>query len=328
MLDFRESVPEVAECQEAPSLQVSSRRAGLSWLRRLRWRIELLGWQTLAALLWQLGHQRALRLGEMVGRLLPWVSRRRLRIAKRDLRRVFGETKTEAEIENMARQCLTTLGATLAELLWLRRATRADVDALVEFDDGARLALEQAAACGRGAILVGIHFGRWELMFLGINLSGQQFTLVARPLANPYLDTYVNRIRCKFGNSIAYIADMRSMHEALARRDTLLIAMDHHSEQQGATVNFLGQATRLKTGVARLALRHEASLLPVYALPLARGRLRITIGPILEYTTSDNGERDIQRLTQRSADVLGAVIREHPQYWMWSHKRLWDSPSV
>jgi KDO2-lipid IV(A) lauroyltransferase len=212
----------------------------------------------------------------------------------------------------------------MAELLWLGRAGRADIEALVELDEGSRRRWMEATARGRGVILVGIHFGRWELMFLGANLGGQSFALVTRPLANPYLDEYLARIRSRLGNSVLHVGNTRSMHARLARGDALLISMDHLSHKRsGSVFDFLGQPTRLTTGIARLAVRHQASLLPIYALPGREGRLRIEIGSLLEFTASGDRRRDVERITQQSADVLGALIREHPHYWMWSHKRLW-----
>src|SRR5690348_1045174 len=189
----------------------------------MRWRLELLGWQALAACLWWLGHRRALALGETVGRLLPRVAPRRLRVATTDLRRVFGDQKTAAEIDAIARQSLATLGATMAEMLWLRRATRAQVDALVEVDEDARRALAEGVTRGQGVILVAIHFGRWELMFLGVNVTGHRFGLVTRPLDNPYLDAYLSTIRCRFGNAILHTGNARSMHATLGRGEILLI---------------------------------------------------------------------------------------------------------
>jgi len=297
-----------------------------SRMRRVRWRLQLLGYQMLAAFLWRCGHAQALRLGEMVGRLIPCVAPRRLRIATNDLRRVFGNTKSAGEIEAIARASLRTLGGNMAELLWLRRARPQHIAALAELGDGARRRLDEAVARGRGTILIGIHFGRWELMFLGFNLSGRRFALVTRPLANPYLDAYLAEIRCRLGNTVVHTLNKQGMHEVLTAAETLLISMDHRGEpRRAATVNFLGQQTALTTGIARFALRYRATLLPIYPIPLPGGRLRIEIGPLLEYAPTGDLRRDVDWITQRSADVLGALIREHPQYWMWSHKRLWDS---
>ena len=301
-------------------MQGGTAGARCSWRRRVRWRLELLGWQALAACLWQLGHRRTLALGAAVGRLLPRISPRRLHVATTDLRRVFGDRKTAAEIDAIARRSLATLGATMAELLWLRRATRVDVAALVEVDQKARRALEEAAAHGRGVILIAIHFGRWELMFLGVNVTGHRFGLVTRPLENPYLDAYLSMIRCRFGNSVVHTGNARSMHTALANGETLLISIDHRSEgRRAAIVDFLGQTTALNSGIARLARRHDARLLPIHPLTLPDGRLRITLGPTLEHRAADT----VEAITQRAANVFGDVIREHPEYWMWSHRRLW-----
>ena len=77
--------------------------------------------------------------------------------------------------------------------------------------------------------------------------------------------------------------------------------------------------------VAALALRTGARIVPLFALPLGRGRYRMIYEHAIE-PPPEGTEDPIHELTQRCTDVLEMYVRRHPDLWLWMHRR-WREPS-
>jgi KDO2-lipid IV(A) lauroyltransferase len=75
--------------------------------------------------------------------------------------------------------------------------------------------------------------------------------------------------------------------------------------------------------VAALALRTGAIVMPVFALPLGRGRYRMIYEHPVEPPRPDS-ENAIREFTQRCTDVLEMYVRRHPELWLWMHRRWRD----
>jgi lauroyl/myristoyl acyltransferase len=51
-------------------------------------------------------------------------------------------------------------------------------------------------------------------------------------------------------------------------------------------------------------------------------------GSIIESTRSDDRARDVEQLTHRCTAVMEALIRRHPEHWMWTYRRFRHSPDL
>ncbi|HUR33795.1 MAG TPA: lysophospholipid acyltransferase family protein, partial [Vicinamibacterales bacterium] len=72
--------------------------------------------------------------------------------------------------------------------------------------------------------------------------------------------------------------------------------------------------------VAALAVRTGARIVPLFALPLGRGRYRMIYEHAIEVPPQGT-EDPIHELTQRCTDVLEMYVRRHPELWLWMHRR-------
>ena len=57
---------------------------------------------------------------------------------------------------------------------------------------------------GKGILFITGHCGNWELMAIAAALKLQAISVVARPVDNPYLNSFVERVRKRYGNGVIY----------------------------------------------------------------------------------------------------------------------------
>lgn len=188
---------------------------------------------------------------------------------------------------------------------------------------------EAARARGRGVLILTGHLGAWELSSFYHSLMGHPMGMVIRRLDNRLLDTWVNRIRCMHGNHVLHKDDFaRGLVTAMRQGGTVGILMDTNiTPPQGVFVRFFGVGACTASGLARVALRTGAAVLPGFLLwEPGAGRYVLHFGPRIEYEPCGDREADVLALTQRCNDQLEAWIRRYPDQWLWIHRRWKTRP--
>jgi len=187
-----------------------------------------------------------------------------------------------------------------------------------------------AKARGKGVLIVTGHLGAWELSSFYHSLMGYPMSMVARQLDNLRLDEFVNGIRCLHGNHVLLKDDFgRGLLTAMRRGETVGILMDTNmTPPQGAFVEFFGRQACTATGVAHIALKTGAAVLPGFMLwEKAENRYVLHFGPELQFTRSGNAEQDILAATQQCTSAIETWIRRYPDQWLWIHRRWKTRPA-
>src|SRR6476620_10072260 len=163
-----------------------------------------------------------------------------------------------------------------------------------------------AQAKGKGVLVLTGHLGAWELSSFYHSLMGHPMGLVIRRLDNRTLDEFVNGIRCLHGNRVLHKDDFaRGLLTAMRAGDTVGILMDTNmTPPQGVFVNFFGLAACTASGLARVALKTGAAVLPGFMLwEPAEQKYVLHFGPALVFAETDDNEADILAATQQCNDV-------------------------
>ncbi len=182
---------------------------------------------------------------------------------------------------------------------------------------------ERAAARGKGVLFATAHLGNWELSaFAHAAMSGPMHVVV-RPLDNPLIDRLVAHRRTLSGNRLIEKKEFaRSILTALRRNEAVGVLIDQNAAiENGVFVDFFGVPACAATGLARLAARSGAAVIPGFAL--WRGeeeRYVLRFYPPVEMTG------DAAADTAALQRVLENVIREHPDQWLWIHRRWKTRP--
>ena len=193
--------------------------------------------------------------------------------ASQPRQRVSHALRTRAKA--IARAAFAHFGRLLVELLKFSTLSDEAMLARVEFDgeDRARLAYAQ----GRGVLFFTGHFGFWELHALVHALRLEPFSVIARPLDNPYLNTLLEQIRQRTGNPVIYRQGMiRRVMRTLQAGHGIAVLIDQHIQPRDAVyVDFFERPAATTSAIAALALRTGAPVVPCFALPLGAGRYRM-----------------------------------------------------
>ena len=186
-----------------------------------------------------------------------------------------------------------------------------------------------AKARGKGVLIVTGHLGAWELSSFYHSLMGYPMSMVARPLDNHRLDKFVNGIRCLHGNHVLCKDDFaRGLLRAMRSGQTVGILMDTNmTPPQGVFVEFFGRAACTASGVARVALKTGAAVVPGFMLwEPAERKYVLHFGPEIEFKHTGDAEADILGATQQCVRTTEEWIRRYPDQWLWIHRRWKTRP--
>jgi KDO2-lipid IV(A) lauroyltransferase len=258
-------------------------------------------------------------LGSGLGALVYALDRRHRRIAFDNLRAAF-PSRSDLERRVIARGVFRHVSRLLLELLKVDAMTPGALSSLLESEGDERV--WEAYKRGKGVLFFSGHFGYWEVFAIGHALRVAPMSLVVRPLDNPLLDAMLERLRTRTGNAvISRQGGVRRILRELAANHGVGILIDQHLHGPDAVdVQFFGRRAATTSALAALALRTGSPVIPVFALPLPRGRYRLIAEHPVEPPSADTPEA-VREFTQRCTDVLEMYVRRHPDLWLWMHRR-------
>ncbi|MGH9632277.1 MAG: lysophospholipid acyltransferase family protein [Bryobacteraceae bacterium] len=182
---------------------------------------------------------------------------------------------------------------------------------------------EEAMHRGRGVLFATAHLGNWELSAFAHALLSRPMHVVVRPLDNPGIDALVERRRALSGNWLIPKKEAaRAVLKALARNEAAGVLIDQNSSlDEGVFVEFFGVPACANPGFAKLAAHSGAAVMPGFALwSESEGRYVLRFYPIVEMTG------DPLKDTAALQKQLESVVREHPDQWLWIHRRWKTRP--
>lgn len=247
-------------------------------------------------------------------------------VGMRNLAMVFPE-KSEVERTRILRGVFTSMGRQLAELCQFPKYTPENVDEVVVYDGLENY--EQAYARGKGVLFLTAHFGAWELSAFAHSLHGHWLHIVMRPMDNEFLDRLLEHYRTMHGNKTVAKDDfVRGLLAAMKAGETVGILMDTNmTPPQGIFVDFFGIPACTASGLARIALRTDAAVVPGFTIwDPALQKYRLRFDPALALIRTGDLEADIAANTQTFTKVIEDYVRRYPEQWLWVHRRWKTRP--
>jgi KDO2-lipid IV(A) lauroyltransferase len=270
----------------------------------------------------------AVAFGVAIGRISYVLLGRLRRTGERNLEIAFPELD-QSDRERLLRGCFESLGRLLGEFSQLPKATPEKLRKLIEYDEVGLRYLREAEKNKRGVIFLTGHLGVWELLSFGWSALEYPLSFLVRPLDNERIEELVERIRTRFGNrAIDKKSAARQSLRVLREGGTLGILSDLNTQpNEGVFVPFFGKLACTTAGIATLALKTDAVVIPTCAVWDRKKKRYFFHGdPPVELMRTGDHAKDIETNTANFAAAMERMVRLYPDQWLWIHKRWKTRP--
>ncbi len=264
----------------------------------------------------------ALHAGSLIGLLAYhlWRSRRDIAIKNLTLTVSNSEALNITDSREVVKENFKNLGRSLMEVIKIYHGRGGEIieSVVITGKENYIKALQK----GRGIIVITGHCGNWELLALAASCRLTPISVVARPINNPYLNRFVERIRTRYGNRVIYKGGaLREILRELKAGRPVGILMDQGVlPSEGVLVDFLGRpAWTIKTP-AVIARKTGTPVLPVF-IKRNGDRHIMEIHREVKLSENPDPEEAIREDTRTFTSYIEAYIRENPTEWLWIHRR-------
>ncbi len=264
--------------------------------------------------------------GTGVGNIAFWTVKRLRWVGLRNLELGY-PAQDAAWREKTLRGVYRNLGLLLAEFCQMSGYTAEQASQFVVYE-GLRHYLE-ARERGKGVLVLTGHLGAWELSSFYHSMVGYPMGLVIRRLDNPLVDAFVNRIRCLHGNRVIHKDDFaRGLISAMRHGETVGILMDTNmTPPQGVFVPYFGIQACTASGLAKVALKTDAAVLPGFLLWNEEDKkYKLCFGERMELIRTGDAEDDVVANTAAFTAMIERYVRANPEQWLWMHRRWKTRP--
>jgi Kdo2-lipid IVA lauroyltransferase/acyltransferase len=247
------------------------------------------------------------------------------RVGRANLRAAFAE-KSDAEIEAILAGAWDNLGRVAAEFVHLDEFHIAESAS----DDPNAIALEPAVLerCrrvigGRASLSFACHTANWEMSAVVAKLLGaDSAVLYRRPNIRAVSDAVIKLRADVMGQMIPSGLDAPVRLARLLQQGVHVGMLVDQHYTKGVDVTFFGRTCKANPLIALLARQVEC---PIYGLRIVRlaDRNRFA-GDVTEAITPPRdaeGRIDVQGTMQTITTVIEGWVREHPEQWLWLHRR-------
>ena len=300
-----------------------------------RWRTRLLKIGDATAGVLMSGLLRLLRFPnyKRMAEVCSWITRKigpRLRehgIAKAQLQAAFPD-KSQAEIERILDGVWDNLGRFAAEFSQIDRIVTpdwgeppGDVDYTKETFDR----FHDLRRDGKPALIFAAHLANWELSAQVAKQYGlDTIVLYRRPNIGAVADAVTDIRAGSMGELMATGLDapVKLARELEAGRHVAMLVDQYYT--RGVDVTFFGRQTKANPLLARLARQVEAPIHGVRIIRRPGYKFTVELTPEVPPVRDADGKIDVAGTTQAVMSVVEGWVREHPEQWLWLHRRWRD----
>lgn len=181
--------------------------------------------------------------------------------------------------------------------------------------------VNQYKKTGKHVVMVGGHYGNWELFAITIGAALDYKSLALyTPLKNKFINEKITSSRSKYGLGMLSIKSIRQKLNNLDRElYTIIFGADQspRKNQRAYWMTFLNQETGVQFGTEKFAKEFDAVVIFANIYKVKRGFYEVAYELICEKPN----ETEFGFITKAHTQRLEKVIQAQPEYWLWSHKR-------
>ncbi len=140
--------------------------------------------------------------------------------------------------------------------------------------------------------------------------------------SNPRLKELIVEERRKNGYvSIARTKETRKIIEILKKGYPLGFLIDQDTRVKGVFADFFSKKANTPIGPILLARRYNVPIIPLFMHIEKNLTYHVECFKPLVLSDTGDTEKDILADAQQCNDMYKKIIREHPEQWVWMHRR-------
>ncbi|WP_337872281.1 lysophospholipid acyltransferase family protein [Ignavibacterium sp.] len=209
----------------------------------------------------------------------------------------------------------------LVEILYLPWMTETEMKNSVAIEN--LELIEDKNRLGKGVILLSAHFGNWEYIAASASLQlNKKFLIIVKNQRNKFVNDWMNKMRTRWLNEVVPLGvSVRNIYSVLKSNGIAAMVADQRGPEEGLKLDFFGKKTSVYTGPAVLALKTGAPI--IFGIPIRQKdySYKTTLTELDKTNLPAEEEEKIKLLTERMIKYLEKIISEHPEQWLWMHRR-------
>lgn len=228
---------------------------------------------------------------------------------------------SQKRIKKIAFKCYKSFALTLIEILYLPRMSERKIKKVIRFENVELVKKKYEE--GKGLILLAAHFGNWEYsgIIAGLILN-LPFSVIVKSQRNTLVNKWLNDVRTKFGNEVIPLGiSIRQVYKVLKEGKIIAMAADQRGSSDGLRVMFFGRKASVYPGPVTLSLKTGAPILYAISIRQPDYSYIAKFEEINRDGLPEQHEEKVIELSQRLTTYLENIVREHPDQWLWMHKR-------
>jgi len=174
---------------------------------------------------------------------------------------------------------------------------------------------------GKNVILVSGHYNNWEWLISAQNfLFPHQAFGIGMPMTSKFWDQKVNRQRERFGMKVVHAKNYKAVIETFKEKPIAILNLSDQAPpdaKKSYWTTFLNQPTPVLFGTEFMANEYDFSVVFFVVRKRKRGYYELELNLI----TDNPKELKYGEITEAHTLLLEKEIIQHPEFWLWSHKR-------
>jgi lauroyl/myristoyl acyltransferase len=260
-------------------------------------------------------------IGGAISESIYWLWPAKRRATQENMSVVLGLPVEHAEVQRVARLSWRNYGRFSGDLFDIsNHTTDFFLDRITDLSgppapDGtirAFTVIDEARAKGKGVVIPTGHFGNWDIAGVVAATRGQ-LHVIADDLKDKRLNDMLQSQRNRMGMVVVNVSKAtREIMQVLRAGGMVATPVDRPvPPDKGIPIQFFGRLTYVPRGMAAMACRTGATIVPGYGWYNPDGGFRVRVFEPRAF----EGDKQIQAATQYIFDTLEIMIRQEPTQW-------------
>jgi Kdo2-lipid IVA lauroyltransferase/acyltransferase len=256
---------------------------------------------------------------DMLFLILYYFPSYRRKIVAANLRNSFPD-KTKQELEVIEKKYYKHLADLFIETLKLTHMNRKQLKKRFVFTNPELI--NKLKADGKDIIGICGHYNNWEWTSAVQLFIDYKTISIFRPMKNKLFEEFVNSLRRKYGTVMTPMSNI--VREIITNRKNGVRTLSEFIADQipakgdiNYWTQFLNQETAVYLGAEKIAAKYDMAVVFFNIQKIRRGYYKTTAELLFEHSAG----LPEYMITEAHVRRLEEIIKEKPEYWIWSHRR-------